>query len=143
MAGDAEQAGTDGGEPATPGEPSGAAAGADPAGTGGQLADAMGGLLRVLFSRGKVEVERAAATGRVRLELRQLRRDRDVMYQKLGRELRALVEAGEVTHPGLVRGVARLDEMDAHVRAVEAKAAVGGAAEPVVPADAAAPAEGT
>jgi hypothetical protein len=143
MAGDAEQVEEAAASAPTPGAPNEPAAGSDAAGSTGQLADAMGGLLRVLFSRGKVEVERAAATGRVRLELRQLRRDRDIMYQKLGRELRALVEAGEVTHPGLVRGVARLDEMDANVRAVEAKAAVGGVVDAPAASDGNPPVEGT
>ena len=30
------------------------------------------------------------------------------MYAKLGREVEALVEAGEIHHPGLLRGVERI-----------------------------------
>ncbi len=86
----------------------------------GALGDALGGVMAVLLRRGRLELGRAAATGRVRLDARMLRRDRDRMYQKLGREVRALVEGGEVTHPGLVRGVERIDELDARIEAVVA-----------------------
>jgi len=84
------------------------------------LGDALGGMMAVLLRRGRVELGRAAATGRVRLDARMLRRDRDRMYQKLGREVRALVEGGEVTHPGLVRGVERIEELDARIELVVA-----------------------
>ena len=83
--------------------------------------EALGGLLRVVFQRGKVEMERAAAEGRMRLELHQLRKDRTAMYAKLGREVRALHEGGELSHPGIARAVERIQELDGKISAAEAR----------------------
>lgn len=91
------------------------------------LGGALTGLMGVLLRRGRVGVERAAVQTRFRLDLRQLKRDRDVMYQKLGRELRALIEAGELHHAGLARGVERIAELDRKIAAVEGDLGVVGA----------------
>jgi polyhydroxyalkanoate synthesis regulator phasin len=88
---------------------------------GAAVGEALGGLVRAMMARGKVGLERAATDGRTRLELRQLRKDRETMYLKLGRELRQLVEAGEITHPGMVRGAERIGELDQKISALEAK----------------------
>lgn len=101
------------------------AAGSGPRATGRPL---LGGLLGVLMDRGKRELERAASGTRVRLDLRQLRRDRDAMYQKLGREVRALLEGGEIQHPGLQRGVERIHELDRKIAEVEAEMSLAGIA---------------
>lgn len=93
------------------------------------LADALGGLLRGVLERSRTEVERIATDGRARLELRQLRKDRQVMYSKLGKEVRALLEAGEVSHPGLERGVARIQGLDERIASAERAFAARG--EPV------------
>lgn len=79
----------------------------------------MGELLGKLLRRGKVEVERATKWGRERLTLRQLRSDRDRMYQKLGKEARLLVEGGDLDHPGLRRGVERIKELEARILEIE------------------------
>jgi polyhydroxyalkanoate synthesis regulator phasin len=122
--------------PDAPAEPSDAAAagpvGAGPEGRPGgadpgrrqplvdaALRDAAVELLGKLFRRGRVEVERAAKRGRERLTLRQLRTDRDRMYQKLGKETRNLLEAGEVEHPGLRRGVERIVELERKLQDLE------------------------
>lgn len=86
------------------------------------LAELFSELLGKLWRRGRVEVERAARKGRERLTLRQLRADRDRMYQKLGKETRQLLEAGDIDHPGLRRGVERIRELEA--RLLEAEDAV-------------------
>ncbi|MCB9778378.1 MAG: hypothetical protein H6742_07440 [Alphaproteobacteria bacterium] len=90
---------------------------------GGMLGSAVLSLARVLFRRGRKTAKRAAEGGRVRLDLRQLRRDRDVMYQKLGREVRTLIEGGELRHPGLERGIGRIEELEARIAEVEAEIA--------------------
>lgn len=69
-------------------------------------------LLGFMSSRGKEGIGRAQERGRHQLELRQLRRDRSKRLEKLGREVIALHQAGEVDHPGLV---AHLD----HIRALD------------------------
>jgi len=90
---------------------------------GAVLGTALAGLARALLRHGGSRARRAAESGRVRLDLRQLRRDRDVMYQKLGREVIHLVEGGEVDHPGLVRGVERIRELEQRIAEVDASAA--------------------
>lgn len=109
------------------GEEQGARAGGSARPPQESLGEALSGLVGVLFRRGRVGVERAAVQTRFRLDLRQLKRDRDLMYQKLGRELRTLIAAGEITHPGLVRGVERIGELDRKIAEVEADLGVVGA----------------
>lgn len=86
----------------------------------------LGTLLSGFLDRGKREMERVASGTRVRLDLRQLRKDRDTMYQKLGRETRALLEGGEIQHPGLARGLERILELDRKITAVEAEMSLAG-----------------
>lgn len=87
---------------------------------GAALVDALGQVLRRAVRRGRQEVGRAAAQGRVRMELRQLRQDRQRMFEKLGREVVLLVDAGELTHPGMIRGAERIRQVDAQIAQVEA-----------------------
>jgi hypothetical protein len=79
----------------------------------------LGELFGKFITRAQSEAQRAARYGRDALSLRQLRTDRDQMLVKLGKEVRQLVDAGEVTHPGLVRGVARIAEFEEKIRAAE------------------------
>ena len=85
----------------------------------GVLGDALGQVVRVALQRGRSEVGRAAVTGRSRLALRQLRSDRDAMLRKVGLEVLRLVEAEEVSHPGLLRAAGRIAELDAEIDDVE------------------------
>ncbi len=109
-----KQEGTSAQEAPSPAEPRGAAK------------SVASGLLGVLFDRGRRELERAASTTRVRLDLRQLRKDREAMYQKLGREVRSLLEGGEIQHPGLQRGVERIAELDRKITQVESDMSLAG-----------------
>ena len=93
---------------------------------GEPLADVFTDLLGKLWRRGRVEMEKAARNGRERLTLRQLRGDRDRMYQKLGKEARALIEAGELDHPGLRRGIERVRELEAKLLEAEDVVRAGG-----------------
>ncbi len=68
------------------------------------VGEAVGAIFGVLRSGGR----RVAKQGRGRLEQYQARRDLERLYQKLGREVVRLVEAGEVDHPGLVTGAERV-----------------------------------
>jgi hypothetical protein len=68
--------------------------------------------VRFVVEQARQGVERSAAEGRSRLEKRQLVRDREAMWQKLGREVCTLVAAGEVEHPGLCRGAERVQELE-------------------------------
>lgn len=79
------------------------------------LVDAVGDAMGRLWKRGVEEAERAARGARERLNHRQLQADLERMYVKLGKETRHLVEAGEVDHPGLKRGVERVRELEARL----------------------------
>lgn len=89
---------------------------ASDAGDGDVLKDAVGRWVRGAVDRGRREVDRARAEGRARLEERQLRKDLDELYRKLGREVIALVDGGEIEHPGVRRGAARILELEARLQ---------------------------
>ncbi len=76
------------------------------------VGEAVGAIFGVLRSGGR----RVARQGRGRLEQYQAKRDLDRLYQKLGREVVRLVEAGEVTHPGLVTGAERVHRQQELIR---------------------------
>jgi hypothetical protein len=92
------------------------------------VGDALGTLVQALVNRGRSGLERFAHEGRLRMEIRQLKKDRDTMLQKLGREAKALLEGGEIDHPGLRRGAARIDELDARIAATTEGASGAGEA---------------
>lgn len=87
---------------------------------GAALSAAVSRLMKEVAKRGKVELSRAASQGRVMVEMRQLRRDRAKMFEKLGREVVHLVDGGEIKHPGLIRGVKRIQELDCQISNLEA-----------------------
>lgn len=72
-----------------------------------------------LWTRSRSEAGNAARWARERLTLRQLRGDRDRMYQKLGKEARHLHEAGELDHPGVARGVERIRDLEKKIADIE------------------------
>ncbi len=94
--------------------------------------NALGDGLGLLLERGQRELEVAAQTGRSQYELRQLRRDKEVLFTKLGREVRRLVEAGELLHPALGLNCERIQDIDARIRDIEQDlaAAKGAQGEP-------------
>ena len=56
------------------------------------------------------------------------------MYQKLGKEARHLHEAGELGHPGVAKGVARIRDLETKITELEAQMrAVGLEPEPEAP----------
>lgn len=76
---------------------------------------------RLLF-RGREGLGRAARRSRVRLELRQLARDREHFWMRLGKTAYNLAEAGEIDHPALRKAISRIDELDARIGALQAQA---------------------
>ena len=84
-----------------------------------RAADTTRELLGKLWNRTQAQANRAARYGRDMLALRQLRADRERMFVKLGKEVRQLVDGGELDHPGLLRGVGRIKEMEDKIRAQE------------------------
>ena len=81
--------------------------------------DLVADALSRIWQRSRSEAGNAARWARERLTLRQLRADRDRMYQKLGKEARHLHEAGELDHPGIARGVGRIKDLEAKITDLE------------------------
>ena len=77
-----------------------------------QAKEALRQFFQIVFDKGKSELRKRASEGRKVLEVRTLQRDRLKMFEKLGREVEMLVEAGDINHPGLIRGVQRIHELD-------------------------------
>ena len=88
--------------------------------------DVLGELVNRLFGRGRRQLGKAARAGRLRLELRQLQRDRDAFWARLGKTAYYLVDAGEIDHPALRKAKTRIDELEARIGAVQTRAADGG-----------------
>jgi hypothetical protein len=79
------------------------------------LRDLLGQLVRRVLRRGQREVERAAESGRSRLEMRQLQADLDHFWVRLGKTAWHLVEGGELDHPDLRRAMTRIGELEARI----------------------------
>jgi hypothetical protein len=79
-------------------------------------------LLRELFAfvsdRSRIEIGKAHERGRHQLEVRQLRKDRSKRLEKLGREVVALVEAGELVHPGVTSRIGHIKDLDTRIHAL-------------------------
>jgi len=85
----------------------------------GALAPTVTDLLRELLTfvsdRGRAEIGKAHERGRHQLEVRQLRRDRSKRLEKLGREVVALVDAGELDHPGVTCRIEHIKDLDERI----------------------------
>ncbi len=75
--------------------------------------DLVGAMVRRLIRRGKAELSRAARSGQRKLEIRQLRKERDHFWIRLGKTAQQLVLAGEIDHPALRKAMARIEEIEA------------------------------
>jgi hypothetical protein len=78
-------------------------------------ADALTRVMRRLLRRGRAELGRAARTGRSQLERRQLQKDLDHFWVRLGKTAFRLVEAGEIDHPSLRQAMERIEELEAQL----------------------------
>jgi len=82
------------------------------------VSDLLRELLAFVSDRGKAEIGRAHERSRHQLELRQLRKDRNKRLEKLGREVVALVEAGELVHPGVTTRIGHIKDLDERIHAL-------------------------
>ena len=87
-----------------------------------ELRDAFSHLVRVVARRGRERVRDAATSGRHRLELRKLHKDRDAFWARLGKTAYRLAEAGEIEHHALRKAMERIDELDRSIAAMESPA---------------------
>ena len=82
----------------------------------GSVVDLLIEFLGHMASQSKVGIGKAQERGRQQLEVRQLRKDRSKRLEKLGREVMALVAAGEVVHPGLSDHMAHIQDLDLKIQ---------------------------
>jgi len=94
----------------------------------GSVVNILKDLFDFVSTRSKTGIAVAQERGRHQLELRQLRKDRNKRLEKLGREVIALVEAGELEHPGLASHMGHIQALDERIRK---QAATGDTATPV------------
>lgn len=67
---------------------------------------------------GRERLGQGARVSRRAMEKYQAKRDVDRLYQKLGRESIRLVQAGEISHPGLEARIPRIREEEERLRAL-------------------------
>ena len=84
------------------------------------VAELVGSALERLVRRGRRTVGRAAEASRSRLELRQLQRDRDAFWVRLGKTAYHLVQDGEIEdHPTLRKAIDRIDALERQSAAMQ------------------------
>lgn len=75
--------------------------------------------LKDIFTRSREEIVRGAKVGRVRLDLLQLRKDRQEWMERLGAAAFSLHGRGELRHPDLDDAVRTIKEIDRRVQQFE------------------------
>jgi len=79
------------------------------------------GNLKEIFLKSKDEVARGAQLGKVRIDVFQLRKDREHFMQRLGEEAYELLQREEIAHSDLEKAYAKVLELDERIVAVEAE----------------------
>lgn len=79
------------------------------------LSDLVLRMFRKVVDRSRTELGRAAKSGRSQLELRQLQKDLDHFWVRLGKTTARLVQGGEIDHPALRKALERIDEIEAKI----------------------------
>lgn len=82
------------------------------------LGDLLSRAVRRLVHRSRAELGRAARTGRQKLAERQLQRDLDHFWMRLGKSAYHLVHAGELDHPALRKAMTRIDDLERQLDAL-------------------------
>ena len=75
--------------------------------------------IKKILGRSKNELGKMAHSGRAKLDLRSLQKDRKRMVEKLGREVLALTESNEISHPGLLKAVSRIQTLDSQIEEIK------------------------
>ena len=94
-----------------------------------------GDLFRQLADRGRARVRRRMQGTREALELRQLRKDRDHFWVRLGKTAYRLVEAGEIDHTALRKAIERIQAIDRQIAELTERAAHAERRDPVADPD--------
>ena len=81
-----------------------------------RLPDVLQDALRKLVADSRERLLRAADDGRVLLRVRQLQRDRDALWGRLGKTAYRLVQSDEIDHPALRKAMSLVDDLDDEIR---------------------------
>ncbi|GEM_PF-1814247 len=79
--------------------------------------------LKDIFLKSKQEVVRGAKLGKVRIDVFQLRKDREHFLQRLGEEVYELLQSGDVAHADLDKPFAKLKALDEKIAEYETEMA--------------------
>jgi len=79
------------------------------------------GNLKEIFLKSKDEVARGAQIGKVRIDVFQLRKDREHFLQRLGEEAYDLMQQDEIAHADLDKAFGKVKSIDDRIEAVEAE----------------------
>lgn len=85
------------------------------------IRELLGEVVRRIAKRSRLGLRGAADNGRLRLELRQLLRDRDNFWARLGKTAWRLQESGEINHPALEKAMSRIQEIESKIHELETK----------------------
>lgn len=80
------------------------------------LADVLQDALRRLLGESQRRLTRAADDGRVMLRVRQLQRDRDALWVRMGKTAYHLMDDGEIRHVSLDKVREKIDALDDELR---------------------------
>lgn len=94
------------------------------------LGELLSKVMRRIVTRGRDGLGRAADSGRLRLELRQLQHDRDSFWARLGKTAYRLQESGEIDHPAIAKAMKRIDDIERKISDLEQRAGVPRADQP-------------
>jgi hypothetical protein len=78
-------------------------------------------LLEHALNSGQHSIVRAAESGRSRLEERQLRKDLEHFWVRLGKTAFHLLDAGEIDHPALHKAATRIHALERQLDAIHSK----------------------
>lgn len=84
------------------------------------LADVLQDALRRLLGESQRRLTRAADDGRVMLRVRQLQRDRDALWIRMGKTAYHLMDDGEIRHVSLDKVREKIDELEDELRRLRA-----------------------
>ncbi len=84
------------------------------------LADVLQDALRRLLGESQRRLTRAADDGRVMLRVRQVQRDRDALWIRMGKTAYHLMDEGELRHVSLHKVREKIDELDDELRQLRA-----------------------
>ena len=77
--------------------------------------------LRIVLTKGMRSMVKVGSQGAEQMGMRALRKKQDKLYLKLGKEVEILAQQGEITHPGLQRGLSRLVEIQLEIEQLAKK----------------------